>query len=106
MPTIIPSTDLRNNFAHVERLAKETGEPIYLTKNGRGSLVVMDIDAFDAYHDQKAYQRYVEESLAAAERNLAGGLSQYESMETAFEKLLDEDLAAESAALKAGYASA
>ena len=47
MPTIIPSTDLRNRFPEVERLAKESKEPIYLTKNGRGSLVLMDIDAFE-----------------------------------------------------------
>ena len=47
MPHIIPSTDLRNNYAEVERLAKESREPIYLTKNGRGSMVIMDIDAFE-----------------------------------------------------------
>ena len=91
MPIIIPSTDLRNNFAQVERTAKESKEPIYLTKNGRGSLVIMDIDAFEAYHASKAYQRYVEDALTFAERNLGSSASQYESMETAFEELLEED---------------
>ncbi len=91
MPIIIPSTDLRNNFAQVERVAKDSKEPIYLTKNGRGSLVVMDIDAFEAYHAKRAYQQYVEKSLADAEQAASSGVSQYESMETAFEKLLTEE---------------
>ena len=42
MTIIIPSTDLRNRFSEVESLARQTREPIYLTKNGRGSLVLMD----------------------------------------------------------------
>lgn len=91
MPIIIPSTDLRNNFAQVERMAKESKEPVYLTKNGRGSLVIMDIDAFESYHASRAYQRYVESALESAEKNLESGLSQFESMETAFVELLEED---------------
>lgn len=94
MIIIIPSTDLRNNFADVERVAKESKEPIYLTKNGRGSLVIMDIDAFESYHENRAYQRFVEDALATTERKLASGLSQYQSMELAFEELLAEDPAA------------
>ncbi len=51
-PIIRSSTDIRRDYNSIEALAKETGKPIYLTKNGRASLVVMDAAAFD-------YDRYV-----------------------------------------------
>ena len=41
------STALRNDYAGVSNLAKDTKEPIYITKNGEGDLVVMNIEAFE-----------------------------------------------------------
>ena len=41
------SASIRNNYNEVSKLCKESGEPIYLTKNGEGDLVVMDIAAFE-----------------------------------------------------------
>lgn len=41
------SAALRNDYAQISNLAKETGEPIYITKNGEGDLVVMSIEAFE-----------------------------------------------------------
>lgn len=41
------SATLRNDYAQISNLAKETGEPIYITKNGEGDLVVMSIEAFE-----------------------------------------------------------
>ena len=41
------STALRNDYAGISNLAKETKEPIYITKNGDGDLVVMNIEAFE-----------------------------------------------------------
>lgn len=41
------STALRNDYAGISNLAKETNEPIYITKNGDGDLVVMNIEAFE-----------------------------------------------------------
>ena len=40
MPQIRPVSDLRNNFADISRMVHETGEPIFLTKNGYGDMVV------------------------------------------------------------------
>jgi PHD/YefM family antitoxin component YafN of YafNO toxin-antitoxin module len=40
------SAAIRNNYNEISMLCKETGEPVYLTKNGEGDLVVMDIEAF------------------------------------------------------------
>ena len=44
---IKPSAALRNDYASISKIAKETREPIYITRNGEGDLVLMDIDAFE-----------------------------------------------------------
>ena len=41
------SAALRNDYVSISALAKETKEPIYITKNGEGDLVLMSIDAFE-----------------------------------------------------------
>lgn len=41
------SAALRNDYASISALAKETNEPIYITKNGEGDMVLMSIDAFE-----------------------------------------------------------
>lgn len=41
------SATLRNDYAKISNLAKETKEPIYITKNGEGDMVLMSIDAFE-----------------------------------------------------------
>ena len=41
------SAALRNDYTTISNLAKETKEPIYITKNGEGDLVLMSIDAFE-----------------------------------------------------------
>ena len=43
---IKPSASIRNNYNEISALCKSTGEPVYLTKNGEGDLVVMDIDVY------------------------------------------------------------
>lgn len=44
---IKPSAALRNDYASISNLAKETNEPIYITKNGEGDMVLMSIKAFE-----------------------------------------------------------
>jgi len=44
---IKPSAALRNDYSTISNLAKETNEPIYITKNGEGDMVLMSIDAFE-----------------------------------------------------------
>ncbi|MBD5553954.1 MAG: type II toxin-antitoxin system Phd/YefM family antitoxin [Roseburia sp.] len=41
------SSALRNDYTSISNIAKETKEPIYITKNGEGDLVLMSIDAFE-----------------------------------------------------------
>ncbi len=41
------STALRNDYTSISNLARESGEPIYITKNGDGDIVIMDIESFE-----------------------------------------------------------
>lgn len=47
MPIIKSSTDLRNNYNDISSFCNETGEPVFVTKNGRGDLAVMSIDSYN-----------------------------------------------------------
>ena len=47
MTIIKPISDLRNKFNEISEICHKEGEPIYLTKNGKGDLVVMSISAFE-----------------------------------------------------------
>lgn len=48
MPTVKPISELQRNMARLTKECQETKQPIYLTKNGSATLVVMDAAAFDA----------------------------------------------------------
>ncbi len=45
MIQIRPVSDLRNKFPDIERIVNE-GEPVYLTKNGYGAMVVLSLDMY------------------------------------------------------------
>ncbi len=47
MPLMKPISDLQRNLGPIAQACHETGEPVYLTKNGTASLVVMDAEEFD-----------------------------------------------------------
>ena len=46
MTNIKPSAAIRRNYNEISALCKRTKEPAYLTKNGAGDLVVMDIETY------------------------------------------------------------
>ena len=45
MINIRPVSDLRNKFTDIEKVVNN-GEPVFLTKNGYGSMVVMSVEAY------------------------------------------------------------
>ena len=47
MKMIRPVSDLRNNFADISKTVHETAQPVFLTKNGYGDMVVMSMEAFE-----------------------------------------------------------
>ena len=63
MPSIRPISDLRNHFAEITREVHATDEPVFLTKNGVGSVVVMSMDAYE----NKRYESEVYDQLKEAE---------------------------------------
>ena len=47
MPTIKSSADLRNNYNDISTICHNYGEPVFITKNGKGDLAVMSIEAYE-----------------------------------------------------------
>jgi len=47
MPQIRPISDLRNNFTEISRIVHDTFEPVYLTRNGYGDMVVMSVELYE-----------------------------------------------------------
>jgi prevent-host-death family protein len=68
---IKPSTTLRNNYSAISTMAHTVQEPIYITKNGEGDLVVMSIDAFEKREELTRLKA----KLAAAETSRLTGAS-------------------------------
>lgn len=50
MLQIRPVSDLRNKFPDIEKIVN-TGEPVYLTKNGYGAMVVLSLEAYSKLTD-------------------------------------------------------
>ena len=66
---IRPSAAIRQNYNEIAELCRKTAEPIFLTKNGEGDLVVMDIETFNR---REKMLRLREELLSVEEDRLAG----------------------------------
>jgi PHD/YefM family antitoxin component YafN of YafNO toxin-antitoxin module len=66
---IKPSASIRQNYNDIAELCRSTGEPVYLTKNGEGDLVVMDINSFTK---REKMLKLREELLAVEEDRLHG----------------------------------
>ena len=66
---IRPSAAIRQNYNEIAELCRRTAEPGFLTKNGEGDLVVMDIETFNR---REKMLRLREELLAAEEDRLHG----------------------------------
>ena len=63
---IRPVSDLRNKFTEIENVVKE-GAPVYLTKNGYGSMVVMSLETYSRLTDNIEYD--LDQADIAAESN-------------------------------------
>lgn len=63
MPQIRPITDLRNTN-EISDLCHAKNEPIFITKNGYGDLVVMSIEAYEAMLNENEIDREIAEAEA------------------------------------------
>ena len=63
--TIRPVSDLRNKFSEIEETVTKTGEPVFLTKNGYGSMVVMSLEQYSALTDELEFKLDEADRVAA-----------------------------------------
>lgn len=66
---IRPSAVIRQNYNEIADMCRKTAEPVFLTKNGEGDLVVMDIGTFNR---REKMLRLREELLAVEEERIRG----------------------------------
>lgn len=66
---IRPSAAIRQNYNEIADMCRKTAEPVFLTKNGEGDLVVMDIETFNR---REKMLKLREELLTVEEDRLAG----------------------------------
>ncbi len=86
---IKPSASIRQNCNQIATLCKSSSEPVYLTKNGEGDLVVMDIVAF-ARREKMLNLR--EELLSVEEDRLAGRVGVTpDELDSYLESIIDSD---------------
>jgi PHD/YefM family antitoxin component YafN of YafNO toxin-antitoxin module len=85
---IKPSASIRQNYNEIADLCRSTGEPVYLTKNGEGDLVVMDIDTFVR---REKMLKLREELLAVEEDRLTGRAGTTpDELDSYLESIIDE----------------
>jgi PHD/YefM family antitoxin component YafN of YafNO toxin-antitoxin module len=68
MPRIIPIRDLKNT-SQISRMCQEATEPIYITKNGYGDMVIMSVKMYE----EKIFMMDVQSKLAEAVMQIAEG---------------------------------
>ncbi len=68
MPRIIPIRDLKDTAA-ISQMCSESAEPIYITKNGYGDMVIMSMHAYE----EKMLLLDAYEKLSAAEEEVNAG---------------------------------
>ena len=69
MPSIRPISDLRNNANEISDFCRQTREPVYITRNGTGDMVVINIQEYE--RQQALIDLYGK--LAVAEEEIAVG---------------------------------
>ncbi len=68
MPQIIPIKDLKNT-SEISDMCHKSDEPIYVTKNGYGDMVIMSMEIYESAMRQLAIYRDIEMS----ERQIENG---------------------------------
>jgi prevent-host-death family protein len=69
MPSIRPISDLRNNANEISDFCRTSREPVFITKNGVGDMVVMSVETYE--RQQALISLYAK--FAEAEEEIANG---------------------------------
>ena len=68
MATIRPSSDLRNKYNEISDFCRTYNEPVFITKNGVGDLVVLSNVEFERLSGKHELYRLLEEGFVAMEK--------------------------------------
>ncbi len=63
MPTIKSSAELRNNYNEISNFCHTYPEPVFITKNGKGDLAVMSIEAYEDMNSRFELYGKIKEGL-------------------------------------------
>ena len=85
MPTIRPSADLRNSYNEISEFCHMYSEPVFITKNGKGDLAVLSIEAYEKLCGRFELYSLINEGLEA-EKN--GKTQPFESVVAELKQLL------------------
>lgn len=70
MPQIRPVSDLRNHFSEISKTVHDTAEPVFLTKNGYGDMVVMSFETYERLQfESEIYFKLKEAEMQAKQTN-------------------------------------
>jgi len=70
MNMIRPVSDLRNHFAEISKTVHETAQPVFLTKNGYGNMVVLSMEAYqNLQFESEVYFKLLEAEREAEHNN-------------------------------------
>lgn len=85
---IKPSAAIRQNYNAIADLCRSSKEPVYLTKNGEGDLVVMDVESFA----RREKMLKLREELLAVEEDRAAGRKGFtlDEVEANLDSIIDE----------------
>ena len=68
MPIIKSSAELRNSYSEVSEQCHRYGEPVYITRNGKGDLAVMSIEAYESLVGRFELYDLIKDGLSDVEK--------------------------------------
>lgn len=69
MPSIRPISELRNNANEISDFCRQTREPVYITRNGTGDMVLLNIEEYE----RRMALVNLYSKLAVAEKEISDG---------------------------------
>ena len=88
MPDIRPVSDLRNHFTEITKDVQASKEPVFLTKNGVGSIVVMSMECYEnGRYESEVYDKLRDAEIQALSSDTR--LTEQEVMSAARQRIKD-----------------
>ena len=87
MPMIRPSTDIRNDYNGISQFCHMHGEPVFITKNGKGDLAVLPIEGYERLVGKAELRALLAEgALAVEQKDYRPAGDVFEDLKARYEK--------------------